>query len=163
MVGEQDGEDGGADPAGVPRGQVDLAEEEDEDEAHGDGDAARALGQQVGEVQLGQEDRAQGGEEHAQDDQAEYGGEGAQLAAPYPIDVVPGDRAQTRGSGRSVLLRRTGTAWQFRLLGGDCGGHAVTPLLWARPRSPLRPEVMSSTTWEYVTSDVLTWAAIRPR
>ena len=52
------------------------------------------------------------------------------------------------------------------------GGHWSSPGVMSmksegfsggRPRLPLRPPVISSTTWEWVTSEAFTWAAIRPR
>ena len=59
VTGQQDGQHGGAHPAGVPGGQVDLADQQHEYQTHGDDGVHRALGEQVGEVARGREDRPQ--------------------------------------------------------------------------------------------------------
>ena len=51
----------------------------------------------------------------------------------------------------------------FAAVAATSPGSSLTSVHGMIPRSPLRPDVISSTTCAWVTSAVLTWAAIRPR
>ena len=66
--------------------------------------------------------------------------------------------------GRPGLVRSGVGGRHGASLGGAVGGHQMLTLSGrARPRSPERPAVISSTIWPCVTSRVGTCATIRPR
>ena len=96
--------DRGADAGGVAGGEVDLAEQQDEDQAHGDEDRAGALGEHVAEVEQAVERRAGRCEKNdGQHDQAGDGGQRAHVAAAHALDVqahvVAGAAGDRRGAG----------------------------------------------------------------
>ena len=66
-------------------GQVDLAEQQHEHERHAEHDERGRLGQQVREVALGEEERAEEREQDAQHDEAADGGQGAHVAAAHAL------------------------------------------------------------------------------
>ena len=81
-------------------------------------------------------------EQDDQDDEAEDGRQRADVAAAQPVDVVP----RTHRRCRRVLdgLGRLG-------LRGWWSRHGLLGRSLRRPMSPLRPAVMSSTTWPVVS------------
>ena len=154
--------DRGADTAGEARGEVDLAEQQDEDQAHRQQDGAGALGQHVAEVVETPERRLDRREQDHQDDQAGDRRQRAHLAAAHPLpveaEVVAGraGRRRCRGDRREILVER-------RLASASA---AVGCLRRSRPacRAPSsRPVVMSSTSCCWLTSERFTCAAIWPR
>src|SRR4029453_3579724 len=157
-VGQQGGQHGRADAAGEPGRQVDLAQQQDEHQPHGDHGDGGALGEQVGEVAGGEEHRRRDREDDHQHDQPEHGRQGADVAPADPVDVAAEVLAQRRRAGQ--LGRAVGDV--------DGGGtHAVTPSSTPAGSSDstpsVRPVVISSTTWGWRTSLVLTSAASWPR
>ncbi len=93
------------------------------------------------------------GEDEDQRDEPEGRGQRAELAAAHAHDVVaPGVAEGAFGPG------------DLGTLFGRDGAHATSPVCcgWS-PRLPLRPAVMSSTTWPCDTSELFTCAAIWPR
>ena len=156
-LGEQHGQHGSRGPRCEAGRQVDLPEQQDEHQAHRDDDDRGALVEEVGEVErrregVGPHDREEG-DEH---EEAQYGGQGADVAAADLRHVgadgaADGELVQRAGSGRPARSRWCSS---MTLLNGRSG---------CRPKSPLRPVVISSTTCECVTSAAFTWAAIRPR
>ena len=81
-------EDAHRDARGDTGRQVDLAEQDDEDERHAEHDERRRLRHEVGEVALGEEERAEDREQDAEDDEAGDRGQGAHVAAAHAL--VPG-------------------------------------------------------------------------
>ena len=136
-----------------------------------DGDVG-ALAGQVADVVLRQEPVADLGEDDDEDDEAQDRRQrarvtGAELARCRPVKA-PRDRSGARRRGRSWWPARRSAAvpaevrsrwWQTwrspQMLASAVAG--------ARPRSPLRPAVISSTIWVVLVSVVMTSAATRPR
>ncbi len=134
LAGEHDGHDGAGGAGGEAGGQVDLAEQQDEDQPHGDDDDGRALVDEVGEVEgVGELLGTQRGEHHDEHDQAEDGRQRADVAAAHPLDVG----AHGAGEGRRLLA---GSSWA----GGTGTLVVVTTRLrrsgvrWGRERQPGR-------------------------
>ena len=110
--------DDAADAAHEADRQVDLAEQQGEDLAHGQQHEDRALDQQVDQVAGGEEVRVQGLEDDRDEEQADDDRQHAALAAPQPDhqrpDVVAeacwpaisGRRPARPGRGRLVWRRR---------------------------------------------------------
>ena len=95
VVGRHDAEDGRGGAGGEAGRQVDLAEQQDEDQAHRDDHDAGRLVEEVGEVELVRERvAAQRGEDDDQHDQPEDGGQRADVAAADLGDVVAEDRCR---------------------------------------------------------------------
>jgi hypothetical protein len=106
----------------VADGQVDLAEQQDEDLGHAQQDERDALDHQVDQVARGQEQVAAHLEEDDDRDQAQDDGQRAALTVSDPLD--PDTRVLTHRVGDQ--LRRPG---HYRIVGrvrfglvGDCGG-----------------------------------------
>ena len=78
----------GAHAARRPGGQVDLAEQQHEDQAHRDDRDVRALAGQVADVVAAQEPAADLGEDHRQDDESEDRGQRARIAGAQPVEVA---------------------------------------------------------------------------
>ena len=172
VVDEHERDDRGRGAAGDTGGEVDLAEEQDEDDAHGQDDDRAGLHDQVGHV-VGREEPVVGrGEDDDQEDQAEDRGQGAHVAATQAVEVVAGRVADAgRPGGCRCRSRRVGEAAGAGL-GVGVDGHggvsgpgqtAAVAGFSAMPRSPERPAVMSSTIWLCVTSFAGTSAATWPR
>ena len=80
---------GRADAAGEAGGEVDLAEQQHEDQAHRDEDDGGALLEQVREVAFGEEVGPQDAEDDAGDDEADDGRKGPDVAAADFLHVRP--------------------------------------------------------------------------
>src|SRR5690606_5555508 len=168
-VDEQLGHQGRAEPARHARRQVDLPDQQHEHQAHGEDRDGERLGGQVRDVaraeeRLGPQDREQDEQRREADD----GRERAEFTGLEPVPVVDhrGLHVVFAAVRREIRVRQ----FQGGLLAfGDVGGHLVplqmlsAAVCGARPRSPDRPAVMSSTTWPWVTSVRATSAATRPR
>ena len=100
----------GADTAGEAGGEVDLAEQQREHQAHREQDRAGALGEHVAEVVEAAEGRLDGREQDHQDDQSGGRRQRAHLAAAHPLHVEPEvvaggvGRGRGRGDGGEVLV-----------------------------------------------------------
>ena len=94
VVGQQDRHDRAADAAGEAGGQVDLAQQQDEDQAHRDEDDGGALGEQVREVDRAEEGRPDDAKTSAEHDQAEDGRQ-APMSPPRTRPTVVADMAPT--------------------------------------------------------------------
>jgi hypothetical protein len=104
--------------AGSAGGQVDLTQQKDENEAHGEDDDRCGLGDEVSEVGLGQELVADVGEDDHQHDQADQCGQRADLAAAHPLDVVDEGLFERAGSDILAEVSR-------REAGGGFGGRSI--------------------------------------
>ncbi len=107
MLGEQHRHDGGADATGEAGREVDLAQQQDEDQAHRDDGDLRALLEQVGEVAVGEEAAVRDAEDDAGDDEAGDGRQRTDVAAAHlrevfadvAAEVVLRDRRRRRRDG----------------------------------------------------------------
>ena len=152
-AGHLHGHDRGADAAHHAGGQVDLAQQQDEDQAHRQQADRHRLHEQVGEVQRRREGRGpQRGEQDRQDDDAGDGREGPEVTAADPVDVAA-EVAADRAVGVVALeaaLRRSGSRAGRRPRAGRrrprargwrcCCSCRLRPLPRVRPaRDPGRP------------------------
>src|SRR5207302_1046186 len=76
------GHDDAADAGDEPGGEVDLAQQQDEDLGHGQQHVDRALDEEVDQVASGQEFRVQGLEQDGDDEKSANDREGAGVSAP---------------------------------------------------------------------------------
>ena len=177
-----DAEHRAGDTGGPARGQVDLAEQQDEDEAHRDHDDRGALDQQVGEVErVGERVPA-------------CSAENTMTAARPGRGWPAAGRRRRRGPGRrsrgrrrperhpaTRARRRCSPAPSRQALAHGCSSGSVEAVggtmavggpssasagpvtsTWP-PSSTSDPPVISLTTWLWFTSLALTWAVSRPR
>ena len=92
----------GRDPAQVPDREVDLAQQEDEDDAVGEHGDARHLDDDVVEVVRSEEDRRLVPEEEDDDRQADDDGQDAEIARPDVVEDPPAE------APRFILRRQSG-------------------------------------------------------
>ncbi len=169
VLGGDDAEHGARDTGREAGGQVDLADQQHEDQAHRDDDDGCALDEEVREVERVREGvRPERGEDDDEDDQAQDGRERADVAAAQPRDVL----AEGVGQGHLRKLRDVGGlvgrahAWAPVPLvpGSSSSGSSVASATATCPASSTsEPPVMSLTTSEWLTSLASTCAVILPR
>ncbi len=126
-----------------------------------------ALVDQVGEVERGREGgAAHDREQDDEGDQPEHGGQRTHVTAADAVPV-PGPGVAQVVVGTAVLGCDLGGGRRGAHAGSSSAGTgamlSVSPGEPWMPWVPLRPAVISSTTWEWVTSLARTCAAIRPR
>ena len=122
-----------ADAGGVAGGQVDLAEQQDEHQAHGDEDRAAAFAEHVREVVQRAEARLDEQEEHDEHDQAADGRQRAHVATAHAQHVVVEVVADThRLGGETGRHRHFGGGERCRSAGASVFCRSVMP----RPRWP---------------------------
>ena len=80
------------------------------------------------------------------------------LQEDHELPLVRGT-ARIRGGSREEPAAKVGLLGVY----GQAWRTGGTKTSVGRPRDPLRPAVISSTTWACVTSVVFTWATIWPR
>ena len=152
----------GADAAGEAGGQVDLAEQQHEDQAHRDHDDRRALGEQVGEVAGGEEAPAARCAKTMQSTtRPSDGRQRADVAAAHPLPGSRGRGWPAWAAGRGPARARCGpwscsSVRSVRVMSmmPSARSRCRRRCRRAGPSSPLRPAVISSTTWAWVTSVV---------
>lgn len=156
-----------ADAAGDTGRQVDLAQEQHEHECHAEHDERGRLVEQVGEVALGEEERAEHREQDAEHDEAADGGQCAHVAAADPLppglDLVAEaalDAAADQVAGDGIGCGRRA---------GGVAAHSAPPSvrsvdvsMRSTPAGVLVP-VMYPTTSSRVVSAVGICATIWPR
>src|SRR4051794_34651701 len=146
------------DAADVADGQVDLAQQQDEDDPHPDDGDRRHLDDEVDEVPRGQEPVVLGLEDDRDQEQADDDRQRAELAGadagpPAPREVAERLVGSTRDSGGCGV----------RGIDRGSRAHAGTSA-WTWPGTlDSAPAVIASTTWVWVTSVRLYSATFCPR